>query len=184
MPGEKVLLCRECRRRTPGYDMARAVGFYRAQLKDIIHLYKFAGRYHLYRPLARLMSAELASGLLPGDFELVLSAPLSAYRYRERGYDQGELLAGEIARLSGTDCLRGNLCKKKARPPQSALGRRERMRNVRGNYYLKRPSEVKGKRLLFVDDIFTTGATASECSAVLKQAGAKAVYVFTLARGE
>ena len=108
--------------------------------------------------------------------------PLSRARRWKRGYDQAELLARELARRCGIPCER-LLRKRRNNPAQSGMRSDEaRRRNVKGKYRAVSPEAIRGKRIMLVDDIVTTGATLSECAGVLKAAGAKAVCAVTVAQ--
>ena len=109
--------------------------------------------------------------------------PLSRGRKRVRGYDQAQLLAEELSRRTGVPCIR-MLRKIRNNPAQSGTGgRAARKANVAGMYRAVSPDAIAGKRILLVDDIVTTGATLSECAAVLEKAGAAEVSAVTVARG-
>lgn len=108
--------------------------------------------------------------------------PLSRRRLRRRGYDQARLLAEDLAARRGIPCA-PMLCKLRNNRAQSATGNaQKRRRNVKGVYEAVKDAEIRGKRVLLVDDIVTTGATLSECASVLKKAGAKEVTALTVAR--
>ncbi len=107
--------------------------------------------------------------------------PLSRARRWTRGYDQAELLAREISRRTGLPCKR-MLRKIRNNPAQSGIhGAAQRRENVKGKYRAVSPETIRGKRVLLVDDIVTTGSTLAECAAVLKAADAKAVCAVTVA---
>ena len=108
--------------------------------------------------------------------------PLSARRLRQRGYDQARLLAGEIAAEAGLPC-EALLEKVRNTPAQSGMGGREaRRKNAAGAYRVREDAVIKGKRVVLVDDIVTTGETLRECARMLKAAGAKSVTAVTAAR--
>lgn len=116
------------------------------------------------------------------EVDLVVSVPLSRGRLKERGFDQSLLLAKGFARRSALKLGEGVLEKVKETPPQVGLSGKERRQNLRGAFAVKEPEAVKGKKVLVVDDVFTTGATLSEVSKVLLKAGAKEVFAITVAR--
>ena len=111
----------------------------------------------------------------------VVPVPLHWRRRRERGYNQAELLAKAIAKVAGRPCCAA-LVKVVPRPPQSGLSAGARRRNAAGAYRARLPAWLRRKRLLLVDDIFTTGATAEACTRALLGAGARSVDVLTVAR--
>jgi competence protein ComFC len=113
---------------------------------------------------------------------MIIPVPLHPRRLRWRGFNQSVLLARQIGRAYNVplDCFA--LYRKMDTPPQTQLPEEERRKNMRGAFALSGKTAVKGKCLLLVDDVYTSGATVNECSRVLKQGGARAVFVLTLAR--
>jgi ComF family protein len=116
-------------------------------------------------------------------FDVVIPVPLHKQRLKERGFNQSLLLAREVARVFGLEVDYRSLKRIRPTRPQVDLKPDERKKNVKGAFDVKSPERVRGRRVLLVDDVFTTGATVSECARVLKKAGAE-VYVLTLARVE
>ncbi|GAW93148.1 ComF family protein [Calderihabitans maritimus] len=180
---EEESWCMECRDDQPPFHIARAVGLYEGVLKEAVHCLKYRGKPSLSRPLGRLMAKVVETEAAYGRLELVVPVPLHPVRLRERGYNQSELLAREVAdRLNlPVDCR--VLTKTRNNVPQASLSRRERFSNVEGAFAVSSPSRVLNRRILLVDDIFTTGNTIRECSRVLLQAGAQRVSAVVLATG-
>lgn len=160
-------------------DAVSALG-YRGAVRSCVLGVKFG------RKLARTKSLGLLTGQcvrdnLNGPFDLISWPSLSAKRRRKRGFDQGERLAESVAAFLGTGAVR--LFEKEDRPAQSGLrDPAQRRANVLGAYRLIDPEAVRGKRVLLIDDVLTTGATLSECARVLLTAGAKSVCAATLAK--
>lgn len=128
--------------------------------------------------------AEAAERLLdPREFDLLIPIPLHPGRERERGFNQATLLAREVGRAWGLPVGHGLVRRVRATEAQSG-GRRAREENVKGAFRVVRLDQVEGRRLLLIDDVFTTGATVNECAKVLLAAGAVEVGVYTLARVE
>lgn len=152
-------------------------------MRQAILLFKYGRRPSLGRHLGRLM-AEAAERLLdPREFDLLIPIPLHPGRERERGFNQAALLAREVGRAWGLRVGHGLVRRIRATEAQS--GRRpEREANVKGAFEVAQPDRVEGRRLLLIDDVFTTGATVNECAKVLLAAGAVEVGVYTLARVE
>ncbi len=117
------------------------------------------------------------------DIDLIVPVPLHSVKLREREFNQAELLARQIKAGFDISISSNNLKKVKFGPPQTALGRHERLSNPKGTFKARRPSSLRRRSILLVDDVFTTGSTADECSRVLLEAGARKVDVLTLARG-
>lgn len=175
-------LCQECVEHPGAYAVARACAGFRDGMREAIHALKYGGKAALARPLGDLM-AESGRALWPDlPFDLILPVPLHRRRLRERGFNQAELLARRCARAWGLRVSGGVLVRVRFTHPQTELDREERRRNVREAFRLRRPAVVRGRRILLVDDVLTTGATAQECARVLRGGGAQVVTVFTLAR--
>jgi ComF family protein len=111
-----------------------------------------------------------------------MPVPLHRTRLRSRGFNQALLLAYGISERFGVPLCYDNLARIRPTRPQVELTVRERAENVRGAFGLQRPGEVAERKVLLIDDVFTTGATMNECARVLKDAGAASVTVLTLAR--
>ncbi|MBI4526449.1 MAG: ComF family protein [Deltaproteobacteria bacterium] len=115
-------------------------------------------------------------------FDAIIPVPLHRKRLRWRGFNQAVVLAREVSRAWNVPVDPFVLSRTRETPPQTQLTEEERRKNVRGAFVLNRKKSVKRKVLLLVDDVYTSGATARECSRVLRRAGAKEVHVLTLAR--
>ena len=165
--------------------MARAATLYEADgtIRQAILLFKYGGRLSLGRHLGRLM-VEVADRVLdPREFDLLIPVPLHPRREQERGFNQATLLAKEVGRGCGLPVGRRLLRRVLATDAQRGA-RKEREENVKGAFRVTRPEKVEDCRLLLIDDVFTTGATVSECARALMAAGAAEVGVYTLARVE
>lgn len=154
--------------------------FYENLVRDSLHRYKFGQRTGYAGIYAGFMVKCIDEKQISCD--IIGWAPVSGKRLRRRGYDQSELLAREISLHLGIPVQR-LLIKQRHTPPQSRIkNAARRQENVKGAYRCCDPELVRGKRILLVDDIVTTGATLSECARILKEAGAAAVYAVTVAR--
>jgi ComF family protein len=171
--------CGDCRMRPPRFDRAVAAGLYEGVLAEAIQLFKYRGRAGLARPLGELLAE--AAGSFPAADGLV-PVPLHPGRLRERGYNQALLLCDVLARRLGVEVIPDGLERRRETPPQTGLSPEARRRNVRRAFEMKPRRRMKGRRIILVDDVLTTGATVNECARVLKRAGARAVYVLTVAR--
>ena len=175
-------LCGPCRLRPRYYRRARALAPFVHDVRLCLHALKFGGRRRLAGVLGRRAGERLvASGVLEGASALV-PVPLSRRRRRERGFNQAELIAHGVSRASGVPLSSRVLWKMGERPPQSGLSAGARRRNAAGVYRAKLPQALRGRDLLLVDDVLTTGATAEAASRALLRAGASAVDVLVLAR--
>jgi ComF family protein len=171
--------CLFCRRHPPHYDQALAAGLFEGTLREAIHVFKYQSVWALGRPLAEWMASQVN---VIANLNMVMPVPLHTRRLRERGFNQALLLAHGIAKRFIIPLVLDNLVRVRCTRPQVELAGRDRMENVSGAFALRFPDIVDGKRVLLIDDVFTTGATLNECSRVLKDAGARSVIAFTLAR--
>jgi ComF family protein len=172
--------CGLCRRGLTRFDAAFAYGSYEAALREMVHLLKYGG----VRTLASPMGAFL-TGALPRNqrFDLIVPMPMHWMRRWQRGFNQAELLAAEVSKRTGIR-LASPVRRVRSTSPQAGLSRARRRENMSGAFAVARRADVNGKRILLVDDVLTTGATASACAGVLKRAGAKYVAVLALARAD
>jgi ComF family protein len=170
--------CPLCRLGLLGFDAAYCCSSYEGVARELIQLLKY-GRI---ATLAGPMGQRLATSL-PRDqrFDAIVPVPLHWRRRWQRGFNQSELLAREIARRSAIPVLNA-LKRVRATDPQVGLSNSRRRSNVAGAFVVKSVQAISGKRILLVDDVMTTGATASACAAALKKGGAAHVAVLTLAR--
>ncbi len=172
-------LCGRCRQNPPAYHRAQTPYAYQSPLKEAIGLLKYHGKTQLALPLAQLIAL---AGDPPTDIDAILAVPLHPQRLREREFNQSLLLARHLGRQWHLPVPANPLRRTKLTQPQTSLTRRERLKNLRRCFAVTHPSLIAGKNLLLVDDVFTTGTTVNECAKTLLKAGAKAVYVCTLAR--
>ena len=188
---EKVLernetdLCRDCRADSPEcpgthknfsfLDSWAAVWYYEKNIRESLLRYKFRRARH-YAPAYGRMLAMRLQNLYPDGFDVLTWVPISRMRRFTRGYDQVELLAQAVGQELGMTPV-CTLRKLRNNRPQSRItGLAKRRANVLGVYRAVCPQQVQGKRVLLLDDIVTTGATAGECARVLLTAGAKEIH--------
>jgi ComF family protein len=172
-------LCAPCCASNGAVSRARAIGEYEGTLREIIHALKYSGRYSLSRPLAELMRRRGRE--LLEDVDCVVPVPLHWRREYQRGFNQ----AREIARHLGRP-VANVLVRCRATRAQVELAADRRRANVAGAFMIRRgwfraPS-IRGKKLLLIDDVSTTGATLESCAGVLKESGASEVFALTAAR--
>ncbi len=177
-------VCKECRKTHQYYSIARAAGIYDGVLRECIHKLKYGRELYLAKILVSLMVDTLKElpELAQGD--LIIPVPLHRVRERERGFNQAYLLTKGISNVLKIGVSSGNLGRVRETTPQIDLPRSVRLSNVRGIFGVRDSSEFNGKKLLLIDDVFTTGSTVNECSKTLIEAGASKVSVLTAARGE
>lgn len=169
--------CDTCIRNERAFVRARSCYVYEGTPKKFVYRLKFGGR----RYLAAFIAEAMVDRYLDCGFECdcVVAVPLSAKRKRKRGYNQAELVAEELSCRLKLPLIDGALVKTKENKPQTKLTRREREENVRGVYEVTSPETFKGRRVLVVDDVMTTGATLGEVSRVLYKAKARSVEALT-----
>ena len=169
--------CDTCIRSERAFVRARSCYVYEGAPKKFVYRLKFGGR----RYLAAFIAEAMVDRYLDCGFECdcVVAVPLSAKRKRKRGYNQAELIAEELSSRLKLPLIDGALVKTKENKSQAKLKRREREENVRGVYEVTSPEAFKGRRVLVVDDVMTTGATLGEVSRVLYKAKARSVEALT-----
>lgn len=182
--------CDACQESPPSFAKATAYGAYEGELRGLIHLLK----YERVLPAARVLGGMLADAIQKLDLGshpvLVIPVPLHRSKRREREFNQAELIARSALKtsaLTGSDRSNFELAPDlltRVRPTQSQIGltRPQRQENMRGAFRVAHLNKVAGRTVLLVDDVLTTGTTASECARVLIKAGAKQVLVATVAR--
>lgn len=178
-PSTNGRLCRLCQRDPLRIDGIRSVAYFDGTLREAIHHFKYSNRQDLATPLGKLMGNYWKQGPLPA--EIIVPVPLHRDRLRERGYNQAALLARELGRSAALPVSENGLVRVRATRPQVDLNAQERKENVRDAFHCP-GMELKGKRVLLIDDVYTTGATLEACSIALRGIGARSVWALTLAR--
>ena len=180
---EGKFVCFNCRERKPHFDCA--VARYRSTgvVREFIHRFKYNNHFYLRHPLADWMTEGLEDDRIRSQpFDAFVPVPLHPARYRERDFNQAEVLAKIIAQRSGHPVLPA-LKRIRYTTTQTRLDREERMENLRNAFRVHHAGTVNSRHLILVDDVFTTGSTVDECARVLREAGAASVRVITVARG-
>jgi ComF family protein len=182
-PLDETGRCGLCRLGLQGFDAVYSYGSYEGALRELVHLFKYSG----VRPLAGTFGKFLAQALpRETSFDVIVPMPLHWFKQWQRGFNQADLLAREIGKKWNVP-VRNVIRRKKATRPQAGLTNAKRRANVSGAFQIKssqiaRGRRLQGMRVLLVDDVVTTGATASACARVLKRAGAAHVSLLALAR--
>ena len=174
--------CSKCLARPPAFDHARSVARYTGPVARAVHRMKFSGIERLAALLGDLILDNLPASLEPSTFSAVIPVPLHAARLRSRGFNQSLLLARRVSRGLGLPVEARLVERVRDTPSQLGLGIDDRRRNVRGAFVVREPAAVEEATLLVVDDVLTTGSTASELARTLRRAGAGSVEVLTFAR--
>lgn len=183
-------LCGQCLEHPFSFQAARAAGLYQGALRSAIHHFKYQSRDNMGKPLGQLLWQALGAYWDPALIDHVVPVPLHGRRLRRRGFNQAHALIREWPHLAAQGGLRtgpdwvDTTLLKRHRPthPQTGLKKEERRANLRNAISVTNPQRAQNKRILLVDDVFTTGTTANACTQALLKAGAAEVRVLTLAR--
>ena len=173
--------CLDCQNNEMRFDRAFSPVVYAGAAANLVMNLKFHNMRYLAEPMAAYMTDRFLKEGVAAD--VVMPVPLHPKRKKERGYNQSELLAKEIAKMLGLSLLTDAAERVKDTLPSTKLegGRKAREENIRNAFVIKNKEAVKNKTVLVVDDVLTTGATASELSHALKKSGAAKAYVLTFA---
>lgn len=176
--------CGSCRAEQHACDRVIALGKYEGMLKECIHAFKFGKKEYLGEWFADTMVSALdGRGVDLRRYDLIVPVPMHPAKRRERGFNQAEALARSLGRRLDIPWRADTLRKAARGMVQSRLSKKDRLLNVEGVFRIRRRNFTRGKRLILVDDIYTTGATADACAAVLKNDGAQEVATVVIARG-
>ncbi len=178
-------VCGACVRARPRYDRARAVLRYDDLGRRLVVAFKHGDRTHGAPTFGRWLAR--AGAELIADADLATPMPLHRWRLMRRRFNQSAMLAQAVCRSDAGQDLQfapDLLLRRRHTPSQAGLNAAQRRRNVRNAFAVnpRRAGQIEGRRIVLVDDVFTTGATVSECARILSAAGASAVHVLTLAR--
>ena len=156
---------------------------YEGLIREKILQYKFFNKPYLYKMFSEFfVKNEKVCGFLK-NYDIIISVPMTKRKIAQRGYNQAELIAKEIAKnVANLKFEKDILIKVKETKAQSTLNKNERLENVKNVYKVQNEQKIKEKNILLFDDIYTTGATCHECIKTLKLAGAKTVDILTIAK--
>jgi ComF family protein len=178
-----AFVCGACRQDPPAFDRACSAAAFRGTLRDALLAFKYHRATWLLSDLADLLHGGVTSRLDAASIDAVVPVPLHPSRQRERTYNQAEMLAADLARRLGVPCRAAAMVRCRLTRSQTRLGAAERRRNVAGAFAVADAGGVRGRTLLVVDDVMTTGATLHETARELRRAGAWRIYAATVARG-
>ncbi len=173
--------CSDCMSKKRYFTIARSIGFYEGTLRMAIHQWKYEGKDSLTPFFVKWIKEGLYRYWPSPFFDLIIPVPLHKSRLRHRGFNQALLLVKQLSKLTGIPYGKRVLIKKRPSTPQVDLGLTEREKVLKGSFEVAKKEGVEGKRILLIDDVYTTGATVNECSKALIREGAKSVDVLTLA---
>jgi ComF family protein len=159
------------------------MAYYEPTLKEAIHLLKYQKKEIMAKPLAKLVLTLLPTLICIRDYDCIMPIPLHKNRQRDRGYNQVQLIVSRLKDDIKLPVEKKALIRIKETKPQSLLETvNQKIENVKDAFVIRTPEAIRSKKILLVDDIFTTGATVSEATKALLKAGASRVDVLTLAR--
>lgn len=175
-------ICAQCIKQKLHFDRAFSPCVYTGVIKELIHQFKYKSKDYLGFTLSRLMIEFIREYNLPMDYlDFIVPIPLHKTRLREREFNQAQILSKQIAKEFKKELLPDILWRHRLTKTQTDLEMHERLLNVKNSFQVNRLKDIRGKNLLIVDDVLTTGATASCAAQTLKDAGANIVFVLTLA---
>ena len=155
---------------------------YTGEIRDTILKYKFNEKSYIYRTFLEFIknNEEMCSQIKK--YDIIIPVPVSKKRFKQRGYNQSALISKNLAKTLNIDYKENVLVKIKDNKPQSEMGQDKRKSNVKGVYTIKNKEIINQKKILLIDDIFTTGNTVNECAKVLIENSANNVGIFTIAK--
>ena len=177
---ERIKDCKEDK--TKYFDFSYCALKYEGIVREKIISYKFGEKSYLYKTFAKIIINNKKIYDILKLYDIILPVPMHKSKESVRGYNQSALLAMEIANSIGIKFKDGVLVKIKDTNIQSSLTKKERHKNLNGAFKVKDKGKIINKKVVLVDDIYTTGSTVNECSKVLKNAGAKEILVVTIAK--
>jgi len=165
------------------YDSIKAAGIYHGVLRETIHAFKYERRSCLGVDLGDIMLSSFHQHYSLNSLDQLVPVPLHKKQYRQRQYNQSEVLARNLSRATGIPVAADTLARIRETRPQFTLNKQERASNIRNSFQVKNRAWLQGAKVLVIDDICTTGSTINECARILKQSGAKEVHGLVLAHG-
>ncbi len=180
-------LCENCIKTSRAFHLARSFGTYDQTLMTLIHRFKYGGKIQLAKPLAMLLLSAFIRFWENIRIDVIVPVPLHVKRFRKRGFNQAYLLVKDWERIvpigiTVPPVVKDVLLRNRWTAPQTGLGRKERTTNIKNAFSVINKSVIVDNKILLVDDVYTTGATAEACTDILLRAGARQVDVLTLAR--
>lgn len=155
---------------------------YQGMIRKVILNYKFNDKSYLYKTIVNFLLKNEKFFQILESYDTIIPVPISRKRRKERGYNQSELIAKEIAKMLSKEYNNQCLFKTKHIIEQSKLKKEERQKNIQGVYELDYPKRLQDKKILLIDDIYTTGNTVNECCKMISQAKPKKIGVLTIAK--
>jgi len=173
-------ICPTCQKNKMYIDANYPSFIYEGNIKEALKKYKFAGKMWYYKQFSHFIYNTLKENNITDDY--IVYPPINKSTFYKRGYNQCELMCRELSKLLGIKMIKNAILKRFDNEKQSLMSGSIRFKNVRNVFYINEKSEtiIKNSKILLIDDILTTGATASECARMLKKSGAKSVISATI----
>ena len=176
-------VCTNCQELRLHFTSARSAAVAKTVVREAIHQFKYSRALWFENFLAGLLVREAAPALRGQGWDFLVPVPLHPLKEREREFNQSALLARHLSRAASIPCAEGILRRTKPTSTQTHLKRDARAANMRSAFAVHPGARLAGRRLVLLDDVFTTGATTNDCARALREAGADEVCVWTVARG-
>lgn len=155
---------------------------YEGQIRQLIIDYKFNEKSYIYKTFVNFLLKNKKIFENIKKYDKIIPVPISKKRYKERGYNQSLLIANEISKQTNLELVNNCLIKTKNIIEQSKLNKEDRQQNIQGVYIIQNEEIITNKKVLLIDDIYTTGSTVNECSKILQQARPEKIGVLVLAK--
>ena len=182
LPGWSTV-CADCDEHPPLFRSLRAIAFYEPTLREAVHLMKYEKKEVISKHLIQLLQAHLPEDLGSTDYDFLLPIPLHTNRLRQRGFNQAEQIAQGVAQVWDVPVRTDVLFRIRDTIPLSSLeSHEERMKNIAGAFEVRSQDSIQSRKILLIDDIFTTGTTTNEALKALQVASPDCVDVLTLTR--
>ena len=179
----KKLICAETQEVQDKNFLEHAYVFkYDGIIREKLINYKFNEQSYLHETFSNIIIKNEKICRFIKNYDIIIPVPIHKKRYKQRGYNQTELIARKIAQKLDITMVTDVLQKEINNKPQSDLSKIERVQNIKNVYTVQNSQKIKNKAILIIDDIYTTGNTVNECSKMLKQAGANKIAVLTIAK--
>lgn len=168
--------------RDKNFDEHLYIFQYEGIIRRVILNYKFKEKSYLYKTFVNFLLKNEKFFKILQTYDTIIPVPISKNRQRERGYNQSDLIAREIARCTNIKIENDSLFKVRNVIEQSKLNKEDRLKNIQGVYNLKNREKLVDKRIILLDDIYTTGSTVNECCKIIKEAKPEMIGVLTIAK--
>ncbi|NQT95769.1 MAG: ComF family protein [Candidatus Omnitrophica bacterium] len=177
-------ICADCIGKSYSFKQAWQCCEYEGLTKELIHKFKYNKKVFLKEPLAEILCQFAMSYIDYKTIDNIIAVPMNKRDLQARGFNQAELLAEVLSKKLGIPYIKNLLIKTKRTKEQIGLNRGRRLKNLEGAFHTNKSICLNQKVLLLLDDVYTTGATANECSKTLLVSGAESIYSFAIARGK